>query len=142
MVHSRWIQQLHWLVSARKPIWKEGEKENKITPTLWVAELFLAIPSRKEKKSVTNYRCRAETQVAQINGNENIPKTAKAENKGDSIPNDTQGFLVFKSTTGADPRLRKQACQLTNLTREQLNCDSFLAGRTELRQRCSPTEQS
>lgn len=31
VVHSRWIQQLHWMVSARKPIWKEGgEKKEKI----------------------------------------------------------------------------------------------------------------
>lgn len=122
VVHSRWIQQLHWLVSARKPIWKEGRgEENKITSTLGVAELFLAIASRKRYKSVTNYRCRAETQVAQINGNENIPRTAKAENQGDSIPHYAQVFLVFKSTTGADPNLRKLAFQLTNLTREQLN---------------------
>lgn len=52
VVHSRWIQQLHWLVSARKPIWKEGggKKIYKITSTLWVAELFLAIPSRKNNQ--------------------------------------------------------------------------------------------
>lgn len=98
MVHSRWIQQLYWLVSARKPIWKGKKKYHINSLVSWA---ILGIPSRKKKITNQLSMQTRNTQVAQINRNKNINRTAaaysKAENKRYCSPNCARVFLVFKS---------------------------------------------
>lgn len=91
----------------------ERGKKYIYTSILWLAEIFLDISSRK-KKLLTDYQCKTETQVAQINREKNTNRTAasqvlplKDEIKDTVTQIALKVFPDFKSPTGTDPNPRK-----------------------------------